>query len=694
MDKSMSRDRLCISLTDRYLRLIGTIATDSFAGDQTAARAYTEDALLACLMDDMCFFKEGTLPAYETARNGILDIIRSMDNPAENLCQLLEVPETRIKSQVSRDAGVVYTPVTVARFITDRTVDQWLLRQVNAHSGNDYPSVAELCATHSDADAHMAREVLDEVRMLDSSCGTGVFLQAAAEALCRLKSALEGGRKSSDIIPRETMENNIFGWDIDQRAMRLARTRLSLLLKQSGYNGWKDSKLQLENINALLPESSNDDAERFDIIVGNPPYMRVKSMYRGENESQSLKKDFAASILKSGLYQLQEGNLNLYKLFVERNLSLLKDDGSMGLIIPSSFLNEATSLRLRQRIFETCKVDDIVEIPETSRAFSTVNQATTIVICHRGITGSQFDLRLGADITNLDGESLTINIDELRAITQGRMEVPLLSAPQIEWAMLKHLQKVPPLRGDERFRPVGNITVGNLDETLDKEFVSATPTEDIFIKGIHLHEYQVDLAETGAKPRWALKKAFLRKRPSAARIIESPRIIGRNTLNKACKRRLKFAMLPPGYVCGNSIKQIIITDRDIQPEYLLGLLNSAVLNWYFEVFCSQNNVRNYSIEALPIPRAPKPVQDAIAYVATAIMASSGQTREYLDKKLMDALVYELYFIETDMLSSAVLSAIDEGTGPDALMRDNVKRIVDRILDIEEFKITQHVTYRL
>lgn len=692
----MSRDRHCVSLTDRYLRLIGTIATDSFAGDQAAARAYTEDALVSCLMQDSSSFKKNPLPACETFQENIFEIVRSMDNPAEDLGRLLEAPGTRIRSQVSRDTGVVYTPVTVARFITDRTIGQWLLRQVRSHSNKDYTSVSELCSAGSYGDAQIAREALDKVQVLDSSCGTGVFLQAAAEALWRLKSAFENKQQSSGMILGNTLETNISGRDIDQRALKLARVRLSLLLKQSGHDGWKDIRLRLENVNALLPESSGDKdkVERFDIIVGNPPYMRVKSMYRGEDDGRKLKKDFAARILKSGLYRLQEGNLNLYKLFVERNLALLKDDGSMGLIIPSSFLNETTSMRLRQHVFETCKVEDIIEIPETAHAFDTVNQATTIVVCHRGSPGSRFDLRLGADITSLAGESISIDTGELKAITHGRMEVPLLRAPQIEWAMLKHLQKVPPFRGDERTGPIGNISVGNLDETLDRDYISETPTGDMFIKGIHLYEYQVDLAETGANPRWAVKEAFLEKRPSSARVIESPRIIGRNTLNKACKRRLKFALLPPGHVCGNSVKQIIITDPCIQPEYLLGLLNSAVLNWYFEVFCSQNNVRNYSIEALPIPRASKSVQDAIAFVAKAIIGSSDGTREYLDRKLMDALVYELYFEETGRLSTAVLAAMEKGSDPETLRRDDIRDMVDLIASRNEFKMIQQVTYRL
>jgi hypothetical protein len=190
------------------------------------------------------------------------------------------------------------------------------------------------------------------------------------------------------------------------------------------------------------------------------------------------------------------------------------------------------------------------------------------------------------------------------------------------------------------------------------------------------------------------KEAFLEKRPAVGRVIAHPRIIGRNTRNKASSRRLKFALLPEGYVCGNSIKQIIVTDRDIDPLYLMALLNSSVLNWYFEVFCSQNNIRNYCIEALPIPRASQQAQDAFAFVARLIMESSGDVREFLDKKIMDAMAYELYFMDMRMLSSAILSSMEDGATAETFKREeDIAAIVDRITSREGFRVIQSATYR-
>ncbi|WP_158308930.1 Eco57I restriction-modification methylase domain-containing protein [Methanocella arvoryzae] len=693
----MARHRLTSSLTDRYLQLIETMAAESFGGDTAAARALADSALVSGLLIEAGVAGSDDhvdIPA--TYGRDISGIIRSMADPADDLDILLDSSWKRYRSVSSRDNGVVYTPAGVARFICRKTIGQWLLRQVNRQFGRSYVTQDEMIEACSPDEAWKAREILNRARILDSSCGTGVFLQAAAEEMTRLKATFDPDRHESDIgqIFQHTLENNISGTDIDENALKIARARLMLSLRKAGHLKGKGIRLQIEKRNALLPGPEPPRTEQYDIIVGNPPYMRIKSMYRGETDGLQRKKTLASEIMKSGLYRLQDGNLNLYKLFIERNLSLLKADGSMGLIIPSPFLNEASSAGLRRHIFDTCTVEEIVEIPEKVRAFGVVNQATAILVLHKGEPGTKFNLRLGASAESLEGGSISVDLKELKAITAGRMEVPLLTAPAIEWGMLKHLMNVPPFKGDSHFPEVGSICVGQLDETLDKEFLSETPTGDIFVKGIHLHEYSVDLSEAGSSPRWVDKKAFLEKRPSAARVIESARIIGRNTINKSCKRRLKFALLPPGYVCGNSIKQIVITDPQIRPLYLLGILNSSVLNWYFEVFCSQNNVRNYSIEAMPIPRAPGPAQEAVACVARSIMETEGETREYLDKKLMDALIYELYFMDTRMLSSAVLAAIDERSGPGAFMHEGIQRIVEMIEGREGFKIVRQATYRL
>ena len=690
-------------LIDRYDSVIGEMARDEFDGDLTAARIAADDALAAIALRKLG--QNADVPDTGNGyRRSIERLVESSGNIRETANELLNVSCALIRETAARDAGVVYTPARVARYMCQKAIESCLLGRL----GSDLPLKSVSLIDFIDGCERPALERLqveiDRLRLIDTSCGTGIFLEAALEELCRLKMTVLRRLGKPSVSPRACaigiLANNIYGLDIEAYSVKTARQRLLMVLAATDGDREAcagDVRMNLRQGNALLPEENGLQPVDFDIIVGNPPYMRVKSMFRDSDitEGKRKKLDFAQAIKSSGLYRYQEGNLNLYKLFVERNLSLLRDQGSMCLIFPSSFLNETTSEPMRKHIFSNYAVEEIIEIPERSRLFDGVNQATCIFRCRKRAPLSQLPIKPGAGIDNLEScPVIAIDLNELSAMTACRMEVPLLRSPDLEWAMLKSLRRIPPFGGNDLFPPIGEISVGNLDETIDKEFISTNQTGDTFVKGVHLSEYAVDLRPDGIGPRWVRKEAFLKKRPVASRVISSNRVIGRNTRNKASSRRLKFALLPEGYVCGNSVKQIIVTDKSIDPLYLMALLNSSVLNWHFEVFCSQNNIRNYSIEALPVPRASRQIQDAFAYVARLIMSSSGETRDFLDKTLMDAMAYELYFTERSVLSGTVLSSKDNGATAEALMRDkSIMAIVEGIIAREEFRVMQDVTYR-
>ncbi len=383
---------------------------------------------------------------------------------------LLDVSAGQVHGLKARDAGVHYTPMPVARFICRQAIGSYILHSINGENVKKYLTVDELINNASLELLHfMYFTVLKDLKIFDSSCGSGVFLEAAMEELYGLKAAIleraddirHESHQQECLLKKDIVENNLYGMDVEPYSVEVASLRLMLLL-----SGQRIAGLIKPNIacgNALftrLPE-----AGPFDVIVGNPPYMRVKSMFSDieKSESVKLKKDMADMVRDSGLYHYQEGNLNLYKLFLERNLSFLKAGGSMGLIIPSSFLNEATSEKLRKHLFDTCGMEEIIEIPERSRIFHGVNQGTAILVLNRSPPNDGlFTLKLGMDISGLDrsDSSISIGYGELDTLTDGRMEVPLLRMPSLEWDMMARLKNIPSFKGGNGVPPVGDNTRG------------------------------------------------------------------------------------------------------------------------------------------------------------------------------------------------------------------------------------------
>ena len=77
----------------------------------------------------------------------------------------------------------------------------------------------------------------------------------------------------------------------------------------------------------------------FDVVIGNPPYIRIQTM-----------KEWASSeveIYKEHYISASKGNYDIYVVFVERGLSLLNQSGRLGFILPHKFFNAQYGQPLR-----------------------------------------------------------------------------------------------------------------------------------------------------------------------------------------------------------------------------------------------------------------------------------------------------------------------------------------------------------
>ena len=363
-------------LADRYDVIVRELADSEFKGDLIAARISSDNALTAIALGKLGW-KTGRPEINPDYQMSLAKILAHSDNVRDTTNEILNASCAIIRETAAKDAGVVYTPAPVARYMCAKAIESCLIGKLE---NSLLQNPASLNALIDSSDRHVLERLqteLDHLRLIDTSCGTGIFLESAVEELCRLKSAISR-RLGETPVPwhvcaREILAKNIFGLDIEAYSVKTARSRLLMLLASAGADqtaGSTDVKMNLYQGNALLAGDNGLLSANFDILVGNPPYMRVKSMFRdaGMAEGKRKKLDFAKAIQTSGLYHCQEGNLNLYKLFIERNLSLLREQGSMCLIFPSSFLNETTSERLRKQIFSNYAVEEVLEIPERSRA--------------------------------------------------------------------------------------------------------------------------------------------------------------------------------------------------------------------------------------------------------------------------------------------------------------------------------------
>ncbi|TFH43306.1 MAG: restriction endonuclease subunit M, partial [ANME-2 cluster archaeon] len=90
----------------------------------------------------------------------------------------------------------------------------------------------------------------------------------------------------------------------------------------------------------------------FDAVIGNPPYVRIQAMKEWAHvEVECYKKLYESA---------SKGNYDIYVVFVEKGLSLLNKEGLLGYILPHKFFNAKYGEPLRKIISDGKNINDVV----------------------------------------------------------------------------------------------------------------------------------------------------------------------------------------------------------------------------------------------------------------------------------------------------------------------------------------------
>ncbi len=252
----------------------------------------------------------------------------------------LESSKTHRKEQ-----GIYYTPSYIVDYIVKNTVGEYI-------------------KTHTP-------EEIRKVRILDPACGSGSFLIRAYKELenywIKNSDFAQLTLDSEEFYSKkvEILRNNIFGVDLDPKAVEIAQLNLLLQISE------RKQRLPLLQGNIKIGNSLIDDpnvSDRafkweeefseimkeggFDIVIGNPPYVRIQNLE--DTETEYFNNNFKSAFK----------NYDIYLLFVEKSLELLRNNGKLGFIIPSKFINADYGLGLRNLISETKSLRKFVDFKD------------------------------------------------------------------------------------------------------------------------------------------------------------------------------------------------------------------------------------------------------------------------------------------------------------------------------------------
>ena len=223
------------------------------------------------------------------------------------------------------------------------------------------------------------RRKVENIKILDPACGSGIFLIEAYRRLVILNS--QPGEKLSFKKLRDLLTESIYGVDLYEDAVEVAIFSCCLALLDSLDPNDMPDDIQLPKLkdnNLFVSDFFDLEAEfnkhSFDFIVGNPPWKTNLT-------------DLAQEFVDRGRYPI--GSNQIAQAFLWRAPALLAEDGQICLLCPSKsilFNRTDTHKEFRQEFFKRHQVTKIVDFSEFRRALFRQAKAPMVAVFYR--TGS------------------------------------------------------------------------------------------------------------------------------------------------------------------------------------------------------------------------------------------------------------------------------------------------------------------
>ena len=160
--------------------------------------------------------------------------------------------------------------------------------------------------------------------------------------------ALMGDLFSSYTVEESVLEHNLYGVDINEDAVEIAKLSLWLRTAKKGrpLTSLAD-KILCANSLLEMPFEENS----FDVVIGNPPYVRVQGLKSNyENESKLYEEKFVSAT----------GKYDLYALFIEQSFKMLNQEGRLSYILPHKFLISDFGSGIREFLAQNKAVENLL----------------------------------------------------------------------------------------------------------------------------------------------------------------------------------------------------------------------------------------------------------------------------------------------------------------------------------------------
>jgi len=558
---------------------------------------------------------------FENSLNDIDELAKSLANTSDD-----PSPSGRLGGASKRKKdGVFYTPKYITKYIVDNTVGKLcadkkvefkiLEEEYITDKKRNKTTIQNLAAKLSDY-----RNWLLQITICDPACGSGAFLNQALDYLItehkyidELQAKLFGDTLVLSDVEQSILENNLFGVDINEESVEIAK--LSLWLRTAQPN----RKLNDLNSNIKCGNSLIDDVAvagdkafnweqqfaqvfnngGFDVVIGNPPYVGLENI--PEHEKEFYRKS----------YDTLERKYDTSVIFKLMALDLLKENGKLGFITTVTWQTGENYSKVREYLLNNFDLVEIINLP--FNVFEGAYVDTGIVIIDNKESDNSYNIYCFEKSYPLSAlENIPFQHVEESTIDKSNWRIILNTETQSLYSKFK--------------KQKNSVTLGYISistQGLSPSRFVILP-EDTTNKNLYpylvegqVYQYlflELEIGYTDMSDKQSLTQFY----------EATPKILFRRLINR--QDRLTVSYTENKIVFKKDVNPFIITNRDFNPKYVLAVLASKFISYLYvntSSIATKDDFRQTTlseIRNLPILKVDKEMQDSFVEKADLMLS--------------------------------------------------------------------------
>ena len=454
-------------------------------------------------------------------------------------------------------------------------------------------------------------------RALDPACGGGAFLVPLAHRIL-------SDYRVSCLDPEERLvhlEQRLSGIELDPFAAWMTRVFLQLAAYPASRDAGRPLVPPVETADAL--DRCASLADRFDLVIGNPPYGRV-----GLTAAQ--RQTFARSLF---------GHANLYGVFLDLALRHREPSGLVAFVTPTSFLGGQYFSKLRSVLIEEAPPLAIDIVEARAGVFEAVLQETCLALF-----GPNPDRTTA--VHHLHVADRTVRVTRAGSFRLGEASgTPWLIPRSPQQALLvARLAERPTRLQDLGYKASTGPLVWNRHKEQLRRSARAGTHPVIWAEAVRRNRFCFDY-------RARADVRFIALRQGQEFLVDrGPVVLVQRTTAKEQDRRLVACAVPDsflpardGVVVENHVNVLrVIAENPVPPGALAAVLNTHAVDQVFRCISGSVAVSASELHALPLP--PREVFEQVAVVLAAEPQSENLFAAA--ERTIEELVAKAYGMET------------------------------------------------